>query len=274
MLGAIIGDIIGSRFEFNPIKTTEFELFGEGTKITDDTAMTVAVMEVLLQWQDMGRSFVPQNEDEFHALVIATFKKYYQKYPDGDYGLGFIKWLESDNPQPYFSYGNGACMRISPCAYLNNLGDAGTASVWVTEVSHNHPISHAWVDRLVRILFKLRQPSSWEKEDVRYYFNTICEVEGIVPLTLEELRPVYEFDETCQGTVPAAIQCVLEADSFEDAMRNAVSLGGDADTLCAIAGPIAELLYGIPADIKFRALNYLPGEMAKVVLQFQEVFGR
>lgn len=229
MWGAIIGDIIGSRFEWDRIKTKEFDLFGPGCEYTDDSVCTAAVARALLDG----------------LPVAATVQAWCRCHPGRGYGGMFAHWIDSANPAPYGSFGNGAAMRVSPAAYLNRhrpLGDALCAADRVTEFTHDHPegmkgaraTAHA-----IWLAYTGTSPSQIRRSIERTYRYDLSR-------NVDQMRPGYGFDETCQKTVPEAITSALESISFEDAIRNAVSLGGDSDTLAAIAGPIAEALHGVP----------------------------
>lgn len=267
MLGAIIGDIVGSRFEFNNIHTKDFEFFHPDCHITDDSVMTMAVMSALLTG-DL------QDEASFKKTVIECYKKFWMLHPDGDYGLGFTEWLESDDPQPYNSYGNGACMRISPVAVLEG-GLRTEVARWATEVSHNHPIALAWVELFVTTLSMVKDMNvdtgksyirstltgtTTEAYSSKYYVDGVAEVHP------------GEFDETVQGTVPLAMCAVLEAEDFENAVRTAVSYGGDSDTIAAMAGALAECVFGIPESIKRVCLKYIPVTMVSTVAKFNRKY--
>ena len=230
MLGAIIGDIVGSIYEWNPIKTKEFEFLNSRCFFTDDSVCTVAVADILL-----------------HDLPPAeTMQKWCRQYPGKGYGGMFRKWIHAEPPEPYNSYGNGAAMRVSPAAFLNrdNLRSALSAADKVTAITHNHPegmkgaraTTHA-----IWLAFRGESPANIRQVITSEYDYDLTQ-------TVDEIRPDYSFDVTCQGTVPQAITCALESENFEDAVRNAISIGGDADTLGAIAGPIAEALHGIPDE--------------------------
>lgn len=231
MLGAIIGDIVGSIYEKDRIKTKDFPLFGDDNRITDDTVCTVAVADSLL--------------NDLHPAT--TMQKWCQRYPDAGYGKNFRKWIYSDSPTPYHSYGNGSAMRVSPAAFLNqdNLENALNASDKVTEITHNHPegikgaraTTHA-----IWLAFQNEKPHAIRENISREYRYDLSK-------SVDEIRPDYSFDVTCQGSVPQAITCALESNSFEDAIRNAISLGGDSDTIAAIAGPIAEVMHGIAEEL-------------------------
>ncbi len=231
MWGAIIGDIVGSVYEFNSVKTKEFPFFSEHGFYTDDTVCTAAVADILL-----------------HNLPVATtLQTWCRKDFDRDYGAMFRAWVQRDEPKPYDSYGNGAAMRVSPAAFLNrrnSLEQALSDADRVTNVTHNHPEGIRGGRATAHAIWLAFQ--GFDANRIRELIRR--EYEYNLSRTVDEIRPGYRFDETCQGTVPEAIVCALEASSFEDAVRNAVSLAGDADTLAAIAGPIAEARFGIPAD--------------------------
>lgn len=233
MLGAIIGDIAGSVYEWDRIKTKEFPFLTDACFFTDDTVCTVAVADILL-----------------HGLPPAeTMQKWCRRYPDCSYGGNFGYWIYADPPEPYHSYGNGAAMRVSPAAFLNrnsDVADALAAADSVTEITHNHPegmkgaraTTHA-----IYLAFYVESPDNIRRFIASEYGYDLTQ-------TVDDIRRDYGFDESCQGTVPQAITCALESDSFEDAVRNAISLGGDADTLAAIAGAIAEVMHGIPETLQ------------------------
>lgn len=237
MLGAIIGDIVGSIYEWNRIKTKDFTFFGHACDFTDDTVCTAAVADILL-----------------HDLPPAeTMQEWCRRYPGRGYGGMFGDWIYFDEPTPYDSYGNGAAMRVSPAAFLyrSDLDTALAASDKVTAITHDHPegikgaraTTHA-----IWLAYQGEAPIAIREVIASGYDYDLTQ-------TVDNIRPDYFFNETCQDTVPQAITCALESDSFEDAVRNTISLGGDSDTLGAIAGPIAEALHGIPQDIKEQAEN-------------------
>ena len=259
MLGAIIGDIAGSIYERRrpPLKTKNFPFLGAYCRFTDDTVCTVAVADILLH-------DLPPTE---------TLQRWCRRYPGRGYGGNFGDWIYTDLPKPYNSYGNGAAMRVSPAACLNrnDLDAALTAADKVTEITHNHPdgmkgaraTTHA-----IWLAFQRERP-----EDIR---QVIASEYGYdLTQTVDQIRPDYSFDVTCQGSVPQAITCALEAMSFEDAVRNAISLGGDSDTLAAIAGSIAEALHGIPDKLKGqvedRYLNNTP-DILKMIKKMYQCF--
>ena len=237
MIGAIIGDIVGSIYEWDRIKTKEFEFFGERCDFTDDSVCTIAVADILLH-------DLPPDE---------TMQKWCRNYPGRGYGGMFGQWIHDNPPEPYNSYGNGAAMRVSPAAFLNrdDLDAALAASDKVTEITHNHlegmkgarATTHA-----IWLAFQGENPT-----EIRRVITS--EYEYDLTKSVDEIRPNYSFNETCQGTVPQAITCAIESVSYEDAVRNAVSLGADSDTLGAIAGSIAEAMHGIPEEFIDKAVN-------------------
>ena len=267
MLGAIIGDIVGSRFEFNNIHTKDFEFFHEDCHITDDSAMTIAVMYAILN-SDL------QDKNAFKQTVIESYKKFWMLDPDGDYGMRFDEWLNSDDPKPYFSLGNGACMRISP-AYVLTDNTRNNVAKWATEVSHNHPIALAWVNLFVDTLAKIKYMSAdagktYIKHALNYTISNVHKSEfylnGVVEVTTGK------FDETVYGTMPVAMNAVINSEDFEDAIRTAVSYGGDSDTIASIAGALAEAVYGIPNTLKRACIKYIPVTMISTVQKFNKQF--
>ena len=268
MFGAIIGDIVGSAYEFCNIKTKDFPLFSPACDYTDDSLMTIAVGQALsTPWEDMEAL-----KKNFVQTMQAMGSAY--PYPTGSYGGRFSAWLRSRNPQPYGSFGNGSAMRVSPCGlYAATLEEALDLAKASAEVTHNHPEGIKGAQATAAAIFLARTGSG--KDSIRDYIR-----EHFYPLeeTLEQIRPAYRFDESCQGTVPQAIQAFLESDSFEDAIRNAVSLGGDSDTLCAITGSMAWSYYcaqngGSPTDdmlaIWDTAAGYLPSDLAAFAEEFR-----
>jgi len=259
LIGAIIGDIVGSRFEFNNHRSKDFELFTDECFVTDDSIMTLAVAKAIMETCRTFESSVVTSgfSDEFYSVLERNTIRYMQeigrKYPNCGYGSRFYQWIFSQNPQPYGSFGNGAAMRISPVGFAaRSKEEAVKMSKVVTSVSHNHAEGIKGAEATVIAIFMARTGSS--KEEIR---SRITRDYYELDFTLDEIRDTYEFDETCQGTVPQAIEAFLESTSFEDAIRNAVSIGGDSDTLAAITGGIAEAYYGVPIDMEEKALTYL-----------------
>lgn len=243
MLGAICGDIVGSRFEWHNIKSKDFELFTPKCDFTDDTVMTCAVAAALLNHL--------QNHTDLSQDAIKYMQAYGRSFKGRGYGRSFLQWISSADPQPYNSWGNGAGMRVSPCGFLaTNLEEAKRYANQVTQVTHNHPEGLKGAEAIATAVFLAKNGSS--KEDIRAY---VQENYYDLDFTLDEIRPTYGFDESCQGSVPQAIEAFLESTGFEDAIRNAISIGGDSDTIAAMAGAIAEAHYGIPAPIKQKILD-------------------
>ena len=241
LLGAIIGDIVGSIYEYDNIKTKDFPLFGDGVFRTDDTVLTLAVAEGIVS----GGT---------EADFLAAIQKYGKRYPNEDYGMRFRDWLRSGNPQPYNSYGNGSAMRVSACGwYAMSLEEAEELARRSAIVTHSHPEGIKGAQAVAAAIYLCRELKS--KKEIKRYIE---ETYGYkLSRSLDEIRPSYSFDETCQGTVPEAIIAFLESTDFVDAIRNAVSLGGDTDTLAAITGSIAEAMYGISRTMADKALTYL-----------------
>ena len=254
MLGAIIGDIVGSIYEWHPIKTKDFWFFADNCSFTDDSVCTVAVADILL-----------------HDLPPAeTMQTWCQRYPRRGYGGNFSRWIHIDPPTPYHSYGNGAAMRVSAAAFLNrdDLAAALSAADKVTEITHNHPEGMKGARATTHALWL-----AFHGEDPTDIRQTIASEYGYdLTKTVDEIRPDYAFDVKCQGTVPQAITCALESVSYEDAVRNAISLGGDADTLAAIAGAIAEAMHGIPDALKNQAEDRYLTDAADMLDVIQEMY--
>lgn len=276
MLGAIVGDVVGSVYEWNNIKTKDFPLFRDDCFFTDDTVMTCAVAEAIMNGGQ---------KDDF----IDAMKKYGRMYPNADYGARFNRWLMTDNRDPYDSFGNGSAMRVSPCAWrldatTSDLPSDGKRLAQLSaEVTHNHPegikgaMATADAIYMCRYFFDSNasdkgEPNSETPEEIKRHIKEYIEKEYGYDLskTLDEIRPTYRFNETCQDTVPQAIIAFLESTDFEDAIRNAISLGGDSDTLAAITGSIAEAAYGIPDWIKEKAYTYLDGPLKDVLRRWKK----
>lgn len=266
MLGAIIGDIVGSRFEWNNHKDKHFELFTEDCRMTDDSIMTLAVAKAMMETEKAmaAAGEVQERSADYYVLLEKLSIQYMQafgrRYPDCGFSRAFFQWIASDDPQPYSSFGNGAAMRISPVAYIGRTEmEIRRISGIVTGVSHNHEEGLKGAEATATAIFLAGSGSS--KDEIR---NRIAENYYPLDFTLDGIRESYRFTTDCQATVPQAIEAFLESTSFEDTIRNAVSLGGDSDTLAAIAGAIAEAHYGIPEDIKKRALSYFDNELLSV----------
>jgi len=247
MLGAIIGDIVGSVYEFNNIKTTEFELFSKDSHFTDDTVMTIAVAVGL--WRGYG------NINDTQKSIIDTMRYYGRRFSYAGYGEKFAKWITSSNPVPYNSYGNGSAMRVSSVAWIyDSLEEVEKYAEATATVTHNHPEGIKGAKAVATAIFLARTGKTLD--DIRTYISSQYGYD--LSRTLHEIRPEYKFYESCQKSVPESIIAFLESKSFEDAIRKAVSLGGDSDTIAAIAGSIAEAYYGnIPSWIVKESINRL-----------------
>lgn len=263
MLGAVIGDIIGSRFEWTNHRAKDFPLFASNCFPTDDSIMTIAVANALLDWRE-GNGDLGQLSE----LTVKHMREIGQHYPNCGYGGGFRKWMFSANPQPYNSYGNGAAMRVSACGYVaTTLDEAKQLARAVTQVTHNHPEGIKGAESTAACVFGAR--NGWQLNEIRDYVQT-----NYYPLdrTVDEIRPVYIFNETCQETVPESIITFLESTDYEDAIRNAISIGGDSDTVAAIGGGIAAAYYGIPGSVREKGLSYLDSRLLAIVQQFEKVY--
>lgn len=245
VLGAVVGDIVGSVYEFNEIKTKDFPLFSEHCCPTDDSIMTFAVMSALVECNKDYRKLA--------AETIKQMQLWGMKYPKAGYGSMFSDWLCSNNPQPYNSFGNGSAMRVSPVVYFaKSLEEVKELSRIVTSVTHNHPEGIKGAEATAVATYMALHGS--KKEEI---FTVIDNEYYPMNFTLDEIRADYEFNETCQETVPQALKAFFEATSFEDAIRNAISIGGDSDTIAAITGAVAGAYYGVPLRIEHKALAYL-----------------
>lgn len=260
MLGAIIGDIVGSRFEWNNYKAKDFELFTDKCFFTDDSIMTLALCEALL---NSGPDYLHLEEN-----AISCMQAIGRPYPKCGYGTKFHNWIYSDKPQPYASFGNGAAMRVSGCAYVaESLAQAIDLAHKVTAVTHNHPEGIKGAQAVVVAIFLAREGKSQE-EIKRYIYRNYYKID----FKIDRIRPVYEFNETCQNTVPQALEAFFEARSFEDAIRIAISLGGDSDTIAAITGSVAEAYFGIPKELRKKAISYLDARLLKILQNFEQQY--
>ena len=261
MYGAILGDMIGAPYEFDRgKKTKEFPLFIRTSEFTDDSVMTIAVADALLD----AKGGTP---DEIREAVVRSMQKWGRKYPDAGYGRRFYFWLKDKDPQPYNSWGNGSAMRVSSAGWLfDTLEETREAARLSAEVTHNHPEGIKGAEATASAIFMARNGSS--KEEIKEYI--ISEFGYDLSRTCDEIRPTYHHVESCQQTVPEAITAFLEGNDFEDVIRTAVSLGGDCDTLTCIAGGIAEAFYGVPEELKAECRKRLPNDMNEVLDRFTE----
>lgn len=252
MLGAIIGDIVGSRFEFKNLRSKDFELFTEKNGVTDDSIMTLAVADAMMKTVEDKNATEPF-DDRLEKAVVTSMREIGRRYPFCGFGGMFFRWVFSPDPKPYNSFGNGAAMRISPVGFVaKSEEEAVRMSKIVTSVTHNHKEGVKGAEATVIAIYMARH--GYDKEKIR---DRIQQEYYDLDFTIDGIRDGYEFNETCQNTVPQAIEAFLESVSFEDAIRTAVSVGGDSDTLAAITGGIAQAYYGVPKDMEEKALRYL-----------------
>ena len=254
MFGAIAGDIIGSAYEWHYTKSPDFELFTSQSTPTDDTVLTIAVADCILHGKDYA----------------ATLKEYGRRYPGAGYGGMFLKWLGSNSLTPYNSFGNGSAMRVSPVGFaFSSLDTVSREAEKSAAVTHNHPEGIKGAQAIATSIFLAKSGES--KERIRNYIEKSYGYN--LQQTIDEIRPSYRFDETCQGSVPQAIIAFLESNSYEDAVRKAVSLGGDSDTLACMTGGIAQAYYGqIPDYIAKKVREILNPEMLEVVALFNDKY--
>ena len=259
MIGAILGDIIGSPYEFDMgEKTKDFPLFIKRSQFTDDTVMTIAVADALMSSYQLA-------DDAIRQAAIDSMRKWGKEYPHAGYGIRFSDWLESDNPKPYGSCGNGSAMRVSAAGWLYaTLSETRHIARLTAEVSHNHPEGIKGAEAVSSAIYLARKHHN--KEEIRDYI--IKEFEYDLSRTCDEIRPTYHHVETCQQSVPEAITAFLEGADYEDVIRTTVSLGGDCDTLACIAGSIAEAYYGISNALIEECKNRLSKDMISVLNRF------
>ena len=257
IIGAIAGDVIGSAYEFNPTREYGFELFTPKSTFTDDTVLTMANAQWLLE-----------DEQHSHETLVNIMQDLCHRYEWRGYGGRFVQWIVSSNPQPYGSFGNGSAMRVSPVGYYaQTLDEALELAKISAEVTHNHPEGVKGAQATAAAIFLARQGKT--KQEIGKYVAETFNYD--LSRTLEEIRPDYTFDETCQRTVPEAITCYLEGRDYEDVVRLAVSLAADADTLAAIAGSIASATMDVPNEISQRVISLLSEEFCTLLLRFNEM---
>ena len=271
MIGAIVGDIVGSRFEWDNCRSKDFTLFKEKGKsrhpcfFTDDSVMTLAVAEAIFKWRQDGTG----DYGDLSSLAVQMMQEFGRRFPHAGYGGHFHHWLHADNPQPYNSWGNGSAMRVSACGWAGQtLDEVKALSRAVTEVTHNHPEGIKGAEATAVATFLARTGRSMDEIKaviVRDYYP--------LDFTLDEIRPAYEFDVSCQGSVPQALEAFFESTSFEDAIRNAISVGGDSDTIAAICGAVAGAYYGVPDDIREKAERFLDPCLLETLHAFERETG-
>lgn len=256
MIGAALGDMIGSPYEFEEtaIKTKNFPLFGAGSRFTDDTVMTAAVAEGLMSGY--------KNEDISRRQVVFSMRKWGKRYPDAGYGRFFKKWLESDWPRPYGSMGNGAAMRVSSAAWIyDTIENVEKYAKITAEVTHDHPEAIKGACAAASAAFLARK--KYSKQEIRKYIESKYGYD--LKRRCDDIRSSYRWNATCQGTVPQAIISFLDGYDFVDVIRNAVSLGGDSDTLAAIAGSIAEGFFGVPKALHIKAHELIDKNILEIL---------
>ncbi len=255
MIGAIAGDIIGSVYEWDNIKTKDFDLFSPKCFFTDDTVLTIALADSMLT----GASYVE------------NLRKFYRWYPGRGYGGSFHSWARSSNPMPYNSWGNGAAMRISPVGFAyNDIDTVLQKASEFTEITHNHPEGIKGAQATAASIFLAKQGRN--KDEIKDYVETTFQYD--LSQHVDQIRPSYEFDVSCQGTVPQAIRAFIDSTDFEDAIRTAVSLGGDTDTLACITGGIAQAFYGgVPKPIANKVCEILDARLGKITKNFMDKHG-
>ena len=267
MYGAILGDIIGSPYEFDRgNKSKEFPLFSEESQFTDDTVMTLAVAQVFHDAQPVEtfRRLKEENVQWIRNRLVRVMQQFGSHYPHAGYGVMFGRWLREKDPKPYGSCGNGSAMRVSAAAWLyHDLETVRSMARLSAEVTHNHPEGIKGAEATAAAIFLARTGST--KQEIKTYVEENFGYD--LSRSCDEIRPGYHHVETCQETVPEAITAFLEGESFEDVIRTAVSLGGDCDTLTCIAGSIAEGYYGVPEELKKECENRLPKDLKKVLLR-------
>ena len=258
MLGAIIGDVAGSRFEWHNLKSKDFELFHQNCHITDDSVLTVAVADALMQHA--------AGSDSLPVTAARCLRAYGCRYPRAGYGSRFKTWLFRNNAGPYNSLGNGSAMRVGPAGFWGRtLKECLTCARDVTVVTHTHPEGVKGAEATATAIWLGRQGASGKEIQEFIAANYYS-----LDFSLDKIRDSYTFDVTCMGTVPPAVMAVVEAVDFEDAIRNAISIGGDSDTLAAIAGSIAEACFGIPEDMVAAVRPFVPDDLWQVTERFYQ----
>ena len=257
IIGTIAGDVIGSSREFHSIKTKDFRLFNRYSTFTDDTVMTLAIASWLLK------------DKNSLDVLISEVRKFGLDYPNAGYGGMFKKWLNQENPKPYGSWANGSAMRVSPCAWVaDSLGEAQKLARMSAVITHDHPEGIKGALATSDAVYLARTGA--EKEDIKSHIESKYHYD--LSRRIDDIRPDYGFEVSCKHSVPESIICFLEAKDYEDTVRNAVSLGGDADTQAAIAGGIASAYWDVPAKITARTLKRLDNNLLEVYLEFMETY--
>lgn len=260
IIGAIAGDVIGSAYEFNPTRDHDFELFTPKSSFTDDTVLTMA-----------NALWLIDDEQHTHERLVEIMLDLCRRYPNRGYGGRFANWICDNDPQPYNSYGNGSAMRVSPVGYYaQSLEEALALAKVSAEVTHNHPEGIKGAQATAAAIFLARRGKS--KQDIRDYVAQTFDYD--LSRTLDEIRPTFTFDETCQRTVPEAITCFMEGKDYEDVVRLSVALAGDADTIAAIAGSISSAVDEVPNGITQQVIALLSEEFCTTLLRFNELVAK
>ncbi len=261
MTGAIIGDVAGSRFEFDNYKAKDFEMFHTECDFTDDSVMTLAIAKALTQHETIT------DYEAFKAELVEVMHEVGRRYPQCGYGGRFLEWMMYNRTEPYNSYGNGSAMRVSPVGWFaNSLAECEKIAKATAEVTHNHPEGIKGAVSVAGAIYLAR--TGHDIDEIKKYASTFYKIN----FTLDEIREDYDFYEICQKSVPQAFEAFFESTSFEDAIRNAISIGGDSDTIAAIAGSIAEAYYGVNEEMKETALSYLDDYLLEIAEIFIEKF--
>ncbi len=259
MLGAIIGDVVGSRFEWNNHKSKDFVFLNSQCKPTDDSIMTLAVAKALLSFDG--------DYDKLSRLAEKSMTEMAMAYPNAGYGGRFWDWLNSESKKPYNSFGNGSAMRISPVAYYAHSEDELKKLCYaVTAISHNHPDGLLGAEAVAMAIYLAKNGKN--AEEIK---NIINDTYYALGFTLDDIREGYAFDVSCKGSVPVALEAFFESENFEDAVRNAVSVGGDSDTIAAITGAVAEAHFGIPEKIQNQILRFLDEKQIAILKEFDKL---
>ena len=261
MIGAIIGDIVGSRFEFDNFKSKDFEMFDTECDFTDDSVMTLAIAKALQSYETIT------DMEAFKKHLAKVMHEVGMRYPHCGYGGRFYVWMMKNQTEPYNSYGNGSAMRVSPVGWFaTSLEECEALAAATAEVTHNHYEGVKGAVAVAGAIYLARTGHSMDeiKEYIKNYYT--------IDFTLDEIRDDYDFYEICQKSVPQALEAFFESNSFEDAIRNAISIGGDSDTIAAITGSIAEAFYGADEDMKETALSYLDSYLLDIAESFVNKF--
>lgn len=266
MLGALIGDVVGSRFEFKDFKSKDFLFFAPNCRPTDDSLMTLAIAKALVMYKGDEARLAPLTERYMHEIA--------KKHPNVGWGGRFYKWVMELDPTPPHSLGNGAGMRISPIGWVaDSEDDVKRLSRIVTEITHGHPEGLLGAEAVAMAVYLARTGTSKDEIYRRMVADYYPEIDSF---TLDKIRPSYDIDDkglwvTCRGSIPQALRAFFEAEGFEDTIRNAISIGGDADTIAAMAGSVAEAYYGVPPEMEDLLLEYLPEDLLSIYLAFGTV---